>query len=60
MSQANLSSRDRGDSNGQITLGDMRGGQLAAELDKLDADTLTPLEALALIYKWKREAGTGP
>jgi DNA mismatch repair protein MutS len=41
---------------GQFTLGDLRGGQLINELEKLDADTLTPLEALALIYKWKKEA----
>jgi len=39
----------------QFTLGDLRGGQLMDELAKLDADTLTPLEALALIYKWKKD-----
>ena len=34
-------------------------GALAGALRELDADTLTPLEALGLLYKWKKEIGNG-
>ena len=35
---------------------DMAGGELARELRDLDLNTITPLEALNLLYQLKRKA----
>lgn len=41
----------------QVTLTDMAGGELARRLRELDLNTLTPLEALNLLYQLKKIAG---
>ena len=35
---------------------DMAGGELARELQNLDLNTITPLEALNLLYQLKKKA----
>ncbi len=44
---------------GQVTMLDMAGSALASELDRVDPNTLTPLEALNLIYRLKKIAAGG-
>ena len=43
----------------QVSLQDMAEGRLAAELEKIDPNTLTPLEALNLLYQLKKIASGG-
>ena len=40
----------------QVSMLELAGGELATALRELDPDTLTPLEALNLLYKLKRKA----
>ena len=42
---------------GQVSLQDMSGAALARELTDLDLNTVTPLEALNLLYRLKKLAG---
>ena len=42
------------DDNTQISLGDNRAGEIADELRKTAVDTLTPIEALNLLYEMKK------
>ena len=39
----------------QLSLGDMGAMALADKLWAVDVDTLTPIEAMNLIYQWKKE-----
>ena len=43
----------------QVSMLDMAGGELARELQDLDLNTITPLEALNLLYQLKKKAQGG-
>ena len=49
-----LSSRAAEDS-GQVSLGDLAGAAVLDELRKAAVDTLTPIEALNLLYRLKQK-----
>ena len=53
-------SRPEPDGEAQISLASLAGEELLRELRALDPETLTPLEALNLLFSLRKKAGEGP